>query len=273
MNNEEQLELFEQPEDKSEAWESEEDILGGEEDIFNPPSDEELPKEEVVAPIEETPQGEEVLEPQVNTETPVNSDPLSEAQSTIAELRQQIEALMNKQNTPATQAPEAPANNTPIVQSQEGVFDFIGDEDIDDVVSTKEKFNQAMTRVVNLTAQTIVRNLPSMVQTQVATHSSLREATESFYKENEDLLPVRKTVGNVADQVAAEHPDWTIPQLFEETANRTRKILGIKRSTTTPVNSPSSTVRPALPNSQKSGRRGATTPLDPQQKQILDIIL
>ena len=85
-----------------------------------------------------------------------------------------------------------------------------------------------MTRVVNLTAQTIVRNLPSMVQTQVATHSSLREATESFYKENEDLLPVRKTVGNVADQVAAEHPDWTIPQLFEETANRTRKILGIK---------------------------------------------
>ena len=28
MNNEEQLELFEQPEDKSEAWESEEDILG-----------------------------------------------------------------------------------------------------------------------------------------------------------------------------------------------------------------------------------------------------
>jgi len=42
------------------------------------------------------------------------------------------------------------------------------------------------------------------------------------------LVPVKRTVAAVANELHAQNPDWTIEQVFKEAAPKTREILGMK---------------------------------------------
>jgi hypothetical protein len=59
---------------------------------------------------------------------------------------------------------------------------------------------------------------------------------KSFYNENEDLQPVKETVAQVAQNIAAEHPEYDITKLFTEAAKVTRTILKMPNA---PVGKPS----------------------------------
>ena len=76
-----------------------------------------------------------------------------------------------------------------------------------------------------MVAQEFMASIPQIVQNQVNQTTALQRSVDDFYSKNEDLLEVRPTVGAVASQVQARHPDWDINRVMVESAKTTRKLL------------------------------------------------
>lgn len=252
-----------------------------EEPIVNddPPAEEELPAESI--PAEEP---EPIVEPEPEPEPELEPEPepaLSAVDTLVAELRdqnatlqEQIKAIQEKMDAPA---PEPEAQPMPIKEGE--LLDFVGEADLDAILSDKEEFNKFLSGVVNQvrnnTVEQVYRNLPQMVQTQVTSQQKLQTYVDEFYKANEDLLSVRKTVGAVANEVAAEHPEMQLDGIFSETETRVRKMLGlVKEATGKKSDSPANPdgQKPALP-ATGARRTGTTqTPLTGQAKHIMDVL-
>lgn len=266
-------------------WEVEDEFN---EDPFMPPEPVGEDADPVVAPPVEDghldqPNGEQgqVVEDQVPVAPPVvaPSIPSSEVETLKEQnklLMAKLEELLSKSSdlpAPVVPAPQAPAP-TP-VPAQGAIIDFVGDEDLDEILSSKDKFNALMSKAVQAaitnSGETFLRALPNIVQTQVATQTTLRSQVDAFYNENTDLQPVKKVVANVANEVAAQNPDWDLGKIFEETATKVREMLGLKK-TVGQESSMQPSVRPALPGTQKGGNRSAGAPLTALQKQIIDIL-
>ena len=107
------------------------------------------------------------------------------------------------------------------------------DEDLDEVLDDKQKLNSLLVRVYEQAMvdarESVLTQIPRTVLAQVQQQIHLRTTVDSFLSEHENLKPVRKTVGVIANQVAAEHPDWDLVKVLGETAERSYKTLGIKR--------------------------------------------
>ena len=200
-------------------------------------------------------------------------DVVSTLRNQIEELQASIAEMKKPQESGETG--EADAKTMPIKDGE--VLDFVGDQDLDELLSDKNKFNEFLSGVVNQvrnnTTEQVYRNLPQMVQTQVQSQNQLKTFVDEFYKQNEDLLPVRKTVGAVANEIAAEHPEYELNQLFSETEAKVRKMMGLKRDAQqAPESSKSRTESPALP--QRGARRTGERPkkLSGQDKHIQDVL-
>ena len=117
-------------------------------------------------------------------------------------------------------------------------YDFLANVDIDEVLSTTDGlntllnsvYNKAMSDASKLTAEQIMRSLPQVVTTYVQQHIAYRETVQDFYRENPDLVGVKKTLARVANEVTSEKPELTLDQVFTEAATRTRKLLGLRKS-------------------------------------------
>lgn len=169
----------------------------------------------------------------------------------------------------------------PMTAAEEAVEDaiasFISEEDdIDDIVSNKAKLNALLVKVSEATktsvTKSILKSIPQIIVSQVQKQKVINDAVDEFYTENEDLVPVKRTVGLVANEVAAEHPDWDLAKVFKETGIRTRKVLGLKEAA---IKKKKVIRNPAIPRSPRSGGRdGRTskTDLNEMEKDIQDLI-
>ena len=281
-----------------------------EEDFFLEPQDEDSTEDEDVDEDVPTEDEDESIEEDaevsdsaddtspVDDDTPAATDqPVVDTPDELAQLKAQnatllqtIEELQGQIGQPA--APEAQQQatqqqqTTETVQPQvpsisaEQVHDFVGERDLDSVLADKNEFNKFMTEFAVAVTQNAVQrsyqSLPQMVNAQVQSQQTLQTYVTEFYKENEDLAAVKKTVGGVANQVAAEHPEYSLNQVFEETATRTRKLLGLEKKakgeqpSDTPSDPPA--VSPALPKKGGSRKGGAGKALTGQAKHIQDVL-
>jgi len=115
----------------------------------------------------------------------------------------------------------------------DALVDVIGDLDIDEVVSDKKLFNQVIGKVISATKDAtrkeIMSMLPEIIGQQTIQHLNIKELTSKFYEENEDLVPLRKTVSVVAANLYAEDPKLDPISLMSKAADRTREMLGIRK--------------------------------------------
>jgi len=158
---------------------------------------------------------------------------------------------------------------------------FLDGLDLDEVLSTSEGLNALLLAVYNkalqessrLSAENVMRGLPSTMSSYFNQQLTMREIVTNFYSDNPDLAGMKKTVAMVANEVANENPELTAEQVFEETGKRARKLLGISdippKSTT--VNGRD---RPTLHSTRSNGaRQRVTVPeLDGLAKEIHDLI-
>jgi len=205
---------------------------------------EEAETEEIVegdqAPDEE---GEVVEEKEVEAEveTETGAELSLEEQNKL--LIEQIEKLSG--GVPAAQVPvkkeEETLPDVPVVDPgiklesiPEIVQDFIGDIDVDDLVSDKKLLNEVLVKVATAsrenTIQTMLRAIPQIVVQQTRSQAVIKTVIDEFYDANEELIPVKKTVGAVANQIYAEEPSLSIDKVLEKAAERTRKMLGLKKT-------------------------------------------
>lgn len=290
-------ESFERP--AKEEEEEEEEKIGEEEET----STEEKAEKEKVSTEEE----EEETSEEKEKETPEKKDEVTEKKKDVEEkvedkkekkdevdpalkamqdqnalLLTRIEELSGKEPKKVEEPPaKKEEDNKPDTFAAAEVYDFVGEKDLDTILASKEEFNKFLSGIVNSTMNTTIenvyRNLPQVVSSQVTQQTSLKTYVDEFYKENADLLSVRKTVSAVANEVAAEQPDYGIEQIFKETEIRTRKMLGLKKVALEedleqkPFVKPPGR-KPALPG--KSGSRSGSSgkQLTTQQKHIGDVL-
>jgi hypothetical protein len=216
-------------------------------------------KEEVVEPIQEViepkepepkeevkePEPEQVVEPEAKPKEVVKADVIEEEvpaaevvepvedpriaamQETINQLSQQLVggSPVALQPAPSMPTPE------PQVDIDFGKFQILPDGvDFEDVVNDKSTFERFMRDVLTRYETSRVRRdalaTPTIVSNQVRYVLGLHKAVESFYEANKDLVNVKPLVGAFSNKIVAEHPDWNLPKVMEESAALTRKALG-----------------------------------------------
>jgi hypothetical protein len=211
-------------------------------------------------------------------------DIIAQLRAEIANRDSTILALKSGQPAPEpalpkeeSQTPPAKAMPTPQpapVSSDEPV-DYIGDLDIDDVTADKEIFNRiinqavadAVARAKTAATQDTMLAIPDVIQHQVKQQNYINNAVRSFYEDNPDLSEVRPTVAAVAQNLAAEHPDWNIEKLFTEAGEATRKVLRLpKAASSTKPDDNSEFTNPAFTG--KTSKRSAPRQVSDLQKEI-----
>lgn len=204
------------------------------------------PEEKVAGPkdAEESEVAEEERETLEKVEEESESEPEPEPDR-IKVLEERNRLLVEELNKasgqePAASVPEPPAAKpatpiTPVPAAAEpppiSILKDLG-LDIDDVVSNPELFEKVLNKhaevVRNQVAEQIFRSIPSLIMKQVQKQTEVNEAVAGFYKQNEDLIPIKNYVGKVANVIAAENPSITLGEVFEKTAIKTREVLGLR---------------------------------------------
>ena len=128
--------------------------------------------------------------------------------------------------------------------------------------------------------------VPQVANQLVDQQFVLRTSVQSFYDENKDLLPHKKYVGFVSNEIASQHADWDLPKILEETEKEVRnrlKLAKVPQHIVGPSGGqnggagPTRTVvdNPGFVPSGGGGRRGPVTPdgnLTAQEKDIISLI-
>ena len=118
-------------------------------------------------------------------------------------------------------------------------IDFIGNLNIDDVIDDKNKFNDLLNKVFitgvmanqEIMKGNIIPEIPRLISKHVEDKAAVDDFLNKFYSANEELKNVKMTVSHVVKQVHAEKPDLKPAEVFNEAAERTRKMLGIRKVT------------------------------------------
>jgi hypothetical protein len=216
-------------------------VTSEEKEVFAEEDPKEAPKEEVKEPVVETPKEEvreEVKEetPPVTEETPpatteeVEDPRIKAMQATINEMAQRILVAGGAQPQPiqAVQPPPPPQD----VEIDLEKFQILPEGvDFEDVVNDKASFEKFMRGLLGRYEVTRVRRdalaTPTLVSRQVQYTLGLHEAVRNFYDTNKDLVGMKPLVGAFSNKFVAEHPDWSLAQVMEESAKATRAAVGM----------------------------------------------
>jgi hypothetical protein len=138
-----------------------------------------------------------------------------------AELLKRVEELSKPKDEVKT---EEPVPDTTLE-------DIFKDLDVDDVTDSTESFITFLTSFAEVISKKAVAQALKQVP-EVATKAddqkkSFAEVRDKFYTDHAELAEVKNYVAQVAGTVASEHSDWTVSQVLEEAAIRSKKALNI----------------------------------------------
>lgn len=218
------------------------------------PIQEDLPAEPAVEtpevveePVEEAPvenDPEETPEPAEPTDTPADpvvapveapADPTpapEDPQAEIARLRVLLEEsnskLLNK-----TSAPAAPAQQQASAAAPQMLAFLPDGVDMEDIITDKAALNQVMNAVYQKAvadgAQQVLLSLPQIVSAQVQQQAALKSSVDTFYTKYPHLAEFKRTVAAVATEIASEHPEWAVEQVFDAAAVKASEVIGLNK--------------------------------------------
>jgi hypothetical protein len=140
--------------------------------------------------------------------------------------------------------------------------DFIGDLDLDDLTRDKAALNKILNTVyakgVNdskrIATEGVLNTIPEIVKHNLTLLTTLKEASDNFYKENADLAPFKRVVAAVFEEIAAKNPDKKYSELMNLTAPEARKRLELHKQAVKNSTEENKGKPPRLPGA-KSGQR------------------
>jgi len=230
---------------------------------------------------------EEITKSTSEAQTPPATSELERAKAELAELRAHIEEMASQaidaQRSKATTPEQVEAQKKQQEAASKQVLPFLkDDETFDEVMKSSINFNALLTSVVNTAVAKTMQLLPQVTNQYVDSQMNTRLAVKDFYTDNSDLLPHKKYVGFVSNELYAKNPTWSIEQNLAETEKEVRNRLKLSRDAGSSVgsgqqNSSSRTVdtNPGfVPSSGGGGRRGSASVdrLSGEDKQIMDLI-
>jgi len=230
--------------------------------------------------IEPEPEPEPITEP---VKEPIKEPEEDEPEDEVASLKNQNELLLRRldalegKSKDVVKEPDDPGEKP---DEKKPISFLTDDDDIDEILSKKEKLNEFALRIYqkaiddasSSTRESVFRSIPQVVVQQVQQQMVLREGINEFFKENKDLIPARKTVGAFANEVVAEHPEWTLKEVFVEAEKKTREALGIKKRALKEVAKSEGDRNPALVGKIKGNKAKDSDRRSGLQTEIDDII-
>jgi hypothetical protein len=189
---------------------------------------------------------------------------------TINRLSQQIVSMGGGQ-------PQPPQPGQPSVDLDISNFPILPEGvDFEDVVNDKAAFENFMRGLLGRFNTHRIRqdalSIPLVVSRQVHGILGLQETVRSFYDMNKDLVPFKPLVGAYSNKIVAEHPDWNIAQVLEESAKQARSAVGTGMAKA-PAPAVKAPVKPSFAKSTTSSRKLApTTNQSKLAKDVSDLI-
>jgi len=119
---------------------------------------------------------------------------------------------------PAEPEPEAaPVQVEPPVQMRPITepIQYVDEQIHVDAINDPKVFNEVLSRVKADVIETMLRSLPQVINPYVAQHVTIIDAAKDFYEAFPHLAKCKTYVGQVADSLQSEHPDWTVEQIFQ----------------------------------------------------------
>lgn len=187
---------------------------------------------------------EDLDEAKDDTSTIDDSDSSNDADDRdqiIASLRSRIEELEGKKQVyePADKKPDADAKLEP-ESAPAAEQNFLGDLDPDDLIRDPAEFNKLLNKIYQqavvdarkTVTENVFRSIPEIVQSNITIMSELKQVSEEFYNQNEDLKPFKKVVAAVFEEVASENPGKSYRELLPLVGNEARKRLELHKKST-----------------------------------------
>jgi hypothetical protein len=189
---------------------------------------------------------------------------------------QVIGGVMQPQVQQAAVPKEAPQAQAPVPQTPAAMQNFLENTSIDDLLENPEKFNAVLNQVSQQSQQAatqgavqqVLRSVPELVMGYITRHSAMNRMVDDFYLENSDLANVKQTVAAVANDVHSKNPDLGVEEVFKQSAEATRKLLGLQKQAATAAKRKPS--KPAF--ARAGGARKAAPQVSGIQKEINDIL-
>jgi len=172
--------------------------------------------------------GRELKEVKEDKSESEDKDSEDEETDRYTQLLTEINRLQGEIKVPKTEVKKDSRENK---YNDNQIIDFFADNTLDELLNDSSKMNSVFHQIAEFAVKTAMENmqgnLPKVVDSQVNELLTAREISSKFYTDNSDLSNVRNVVKSCADQIVQEHTDWTIGQVLEESAKRTRQSLGM----------------------------------------------
>jgi hypothetical protein len=137
------------------------------------------------------------------------------------QLRLQIEQMAKSMGgvAPAAQQPSAPVSPAPaappVVQPGTPIKFVESEEGLDEVLKNVDNFNAFMDKVVTNVREETLRHVAAAIpKVDVSAEVNSRMAVNEFFAANKDLEGMRSYVGYMAQQIASQHPDWSLADIM-----------------------------------------------------------
>jgi len=178
--------------------------------------------------LEPEPEPKSELEPEPTPDPEPKED---ERDKIIAELRKKLdEKEAKKEPEPEPEPVEEP------IQFESQSF-LAEDEDLDELVRDPVKLNEVFNKVYQsavtdtrkVLGEGVLRSIPDIVRASVAMIDNLKKMDKKFFDDNKDLLPFRKVVATVFEEIATENPGKDIMGLLPKVADESRSRLELHK--------------------------------------------
>lgn len=147
---------------------------------------------------------------------------------------------------------------------------FVSDEVYEKALSDPKELNGLMNQVYNKAVSDMTRSLPGLMSNMITQQTQMQRLADDFYKENEDLVPMKNYVGFVANEIAGKHPDWAYDKLFGEVAIEVRKRLKVGKKAKTAEDGARKN-RPAFAKKPK-GRANVDSKLSDLERDLVELM-
>lgn len=199
-------------------------------------------------------------EPPAQDVQPSELDAPADNSSEIDALRAELEAAKKalEEAKAAAEPKEADEPLTDPIPLKDGVWDFVGDEEVTDLVTSKEGLNKLLTRAVRAATELSMRYSVPIVTAEAARVNAIHAFATEFYRAHPELREHAKKVSDICTRLTKEDPNLQPKDLFTklaDTAYTELKITPKRRST--PAPSPAATL--AGPRGAASVQSGGRT--------------
>ena len=210
---------------------------------------------------------------EVKVEEPAQVDAPEIDQAAI--LREQIVKLTEQlQKDPLQQAVEVDVKTESAKadeKKQEVLKAFLTDDEIDRIIDEPQLLNTAFNRAISVMQQ----NMQGAIQAEVNRQVMVSRAVSDFYTSNQDLAPYGKFVQFVMAEIEQQNPTKTYAEIFQMTADESRKRLGLGSvKTVERQQSQPNQQKPAFAGSKKSTARpaGKQEFFDPNAADMMNLL-